>query len=251
MPFEIDYAGWQIAAILATYVIAAAVKGVTGLGFSTTCLPFLAFVVGLKDALALVIVPSVTSNLVVMYSAGRFGETLQRFWPMLLATLPGLGIGLWMLSSVDGTQAGAALGAILVLWCVFSLAKPSVMIPDGWIGPLAPVSGVLTGMVNGITGSQVFPMVPFLMMARLDRNLFVQAINCSFTMSSFVMVAGLLHLGLFTLDALVLSVLGCGLIVFGLRAGERVRAHLSPERFRVAVLMVLLAMGVSLLASLF
>ena len=94
----LDLHAWQITAILATYLFAATAKGVTGLGFSTTCLPILALLVGLKEALPLVLIPSICSNIVVMRQAGRFGETLRRFWPMLLALLPGLVLGLWTLA---------------------------------------------------------------------------------------------------------------------------------------------------------
>ncbi|MEL6618111.1 MAG: sulfite exporter TauE/SafE family protein [Pseudomonadota bacterium] len=244
---EFDYANWQVAAILGTYVFAALVKGVTGLGFSTTCLPFLAFVVGLKDALPLVIIPSVSSNLVVMYGAGRFAETVGRFWPMLLATVPGLILGLWALSRIDGAQAGGVLGAMLLLWCVFTLARPELRLAPRWERPLGPLSGFLTGTINGVTGSQVMPAVPYLMMLNLDRNLFIQAINCSFTLSSVVMAIGLNRLGLFTTQAAVLSVLGTAFIFIGLKAGEWVRHRMSPERFRLGVLLMLIAMGASLL----
>ncbi|MEX0340868.1 MAG: sulfite exporter TauE/SafE family protein [Arenibacterium sp.] len=243
--------GWGIGAVLATYLVAAAVKGMTGLGFSTTCLPFLAFIVGLKEALPLVIVPSVASNIVVMVGAGRFYETVIRFRMMLAMTAIGVMLGLWTLASVSGTEAGAALGVILLVWCLFSLLNPSLGVPAHWEKPLQPASGLLTGLVNGVTGSQVFPVVPFLMMLRLERNLFIQAVNCSFTLSSLIMMVGLSRLGLVTTDAIVLSAAGVLVIFFGLRAGERIRGHLSPERFRIAVLLVLMAMGVSLLASAF
>ena len=244
-----DYSGWQIAAILATYVFAATAKGVTGLGFSTTCLPFLTLIVGLKDALPLVIIPSVSSNLVVMYEARRFNETLHRFWPMLVATIPGLIFGLWTLSVIGGRQAGAVLGLMLLVWCVFSLATPNLRLAPKWERPLGPISGFLTGLVNGVTGSQVVPSVPYLMMLQLDRNLFIQAVNCSFTLSSIIMAIGLNHLGLFSMDALILSIAGVALIGFGLKAGARIRNHLSPDRFRIAVLVMLIAMAVSLLVQ--
>ena len=96
MSFE--YTAGQIAAIFAIFLLSATAKGVTGLGFSTMCLPFLAVTVGLKEALPLLIIPSIATNLVVMRGAGRFGETLKRFWPMLAATVPGLALGLWALA---------------------------------------------------------------------------------------------------------------------------------------------------------
>ncbi len=247
----LDYSGWQIVAILATYVFAATAKGITGLGFSTTSLPILAFIVGLKDALPLVIIPSVCSNLVVMRQAGRFGETVARFWPMLLATLPGLVLGLWALSVIDSTLAGGVLGAMLLLWCAFTLATPELTLPARLERPLGLISGFLTGTVNGITGSQVMPSVPYLMTLKLERNLFIQAVNCSFTMSSLVLALGLRQLGLFSVSDVLISGFGTVVIFIGLHIGERVRDRLSPERFRFAVLLMLIAMGISLLVQAF
>jgi len=241
-----ELALWQIIAIFATYVFAALAKGVTGLGFSTTCLPILALVVGLKDALPLVIIPSISSNLVVMREAGRFGETIARFWPMLLATAVGLAFGLWALSQIDSTLAGGVLGGMLLLWCGFTLTSPSVRLPEVMSRKWDLLSGGLTGIVNGVTGSQVMPLVPYLMMRHLERNLFIQAVNCSFTMSSLIMAFGLNRLGLFSFEALVISILGTGVIFWGLQLGVRVQKSLAPAKFRLGVLLMLMAMGVSL-----
>lgn len=245
----LDLSLWQLGAILATYMFAAGAKGITGLGFSTTCLPILALLVGLKDALPLVILPSICSNLIVMRQAGRFGDTVARFWPMLLALLPGLALGLWALSHLDGAQAGAALGLLLLIWCAFSAFKPDLSLPPRWERPIMPLSGLLTGLINGVTGSQVMPAVPVLMMLRLERNMFLQAVNCSFTLSSLVMAVGLGRLGLFSLTDALVSALGTGFVLFGLRLGARIRDRLSEDRFRIALLVMLGLMGLSLIAA--
>lgn len=247
----LDLSGLEIFAILAAYVFAAMIKGITGLGFSTTCLPILALSIGLKEALPLVIIPSVCSNLVVMRQVGRFHETLQRFWPMLLALLPGLALGLWLLSRIDGAQASAFLGGVLLVWCAFSVAKPDVRVSQAWAGALAPVSGCITGIVNGVTGSQVMPVVPFLMALHLERNLFIQAVNCSFTLSSFAMALGLRQLGLFSWDDLVISALGTCVVFFGLRVGSAIRHRMPETLFRSAIIAMLSLMGLSLLLPAF
>ena len=246
-----EYSAGQIAAIFAIFFISATAKGVTGLGFSTMCLPFLAVTVGLKEALPLLIIPSIATNLVVMCGVGRFGETLKRFWLMLAATLPGLVLGLWVLASVDGLLGGAVLGGVLIVWCLFAYTNPNLHLPDAWERPLGPVSGFLTGAVNGITGSQVMPAMPYLMALQLDRNLFIQAINCSFTLSSLVMAVGLKRMGLFTTDAMIVSVVGIVLAFTGVRLGERIRHRLSPDTFRLALLAILALMGASLVVRVF
>ncbi|MEM1300835.1 MAG: sulfite exporter TauE/SafE family protein [Pseudomonadota bacterium] len=233
--------------MFAVYLLAATAKGVTGLGFSTTCLPFLVMTVGLKEALPLLLIPSVASNLQVMYGAGGFRQTVARFWPMFLATIPGLLLGLWILGDADGAALGAILGAVLLAYVAFAYANPNVRLPDGWERPLQPASGVLTGLLNGLTGSQVMPSMPFLMALDLDRNMFVQAINCSFTLSSIIMAAGLVQLGLMTEGAVLVSAIGIIWATTGVRLGERIRHRLSPDQFRMAVLIMLAGMGVALI----
>jgi uncharacterized membrane protein YfcA len=241
------YEGWQIAVVLGVYLFAATAKGVTGLGFSTTCLPFLVLILGLKETLPLLIIPSLVTNIVVMAGAGRFRETCVRFWPMFLATIPGLLLGLWLLGQVNGRLAGAVLGLVLIAYCMFAFAKPEFRLPKGLERPLAPLSGVLTGVFNGLTGSQVMPILPYMIGLRLDRNVFLQATNISFTLSSLIMAVGLLKLGLMHWDALVLSTIGVLCATAGVRLGERIRHRLSPEQFRLMVLILLVAAGLSLI----
>lgn len=66
------------------FFIASFLKGLTGLGFSTLCLGFLVVFLDLKLAIPLVVLPSLSSNIMVMVEAGRFLEALKRFWPLYL-----------------------------------------------------------------------------------------------------------------------------------------------------------------------
>lgn len=235
--------------IAAAYFIAAFVKGATGLGFSTSALPVLALGLGLKGAMPLVIIPSVVSNLFIMKQAGHFREIVARFWPMFLATLPGLVIGLAILGSVDSHAAGAALGAVLVVYGVFTIGRPALTLSDQTARLLAPVSGLATGIINGITGSQVMPVLPFLLSLRLDPQRFVQAINISFTMSSLVMAVGLSRMGLMTWHSVWISLAGLIPVFCGIKAGSFVRARLNAEAFRKLVLIMLILFGITLIAK--
>ena len=204
---------------LLAYLIAGLVKGTTGLGFSTTCLPFLVFAVGMKEALPLVIVPSLVSNATVMRDAGHFRETVWRFRWLYLALLPGIAGGLWVLDWVDGLTASGALGAVLCIYSAYALFRPERHMPDHWERPLAAPVGLFTGFVNGITGTQVMPLLPYMLARPLDPNRLVQAINCSFTISSLAMAAGLTALSLFTLEQLALSAAGVPAAIGGVKLG--------------------------------
>ena len=176
-----------------------------------------------------------------------FLEAVLRFWPMLVATLPGLAVGLWVLTWIDGMLAGVVFGVVLLLWCAFSFAKPELHLAPKFERPLSPFSGFLTGIINGATDSQVMPVVPFMMSLKLGRDLFIQGINCSFTMSSLVMALGLAQLGFFSWEDILISSLGIALVFLGLRVGTTIRHLLSEKVFHNAILGMLTVMGISLI----
>lgn len=236
-----------LAIVGGAFFFAAFSKGITGLGFSTSCLPILALAIGLKATLPLLLVPSVASNVIVMIEAGHFRESLRRFWPLLLAAVPGVALGLALLTWLDQRHAGGSLGAVLFAYGVFALRTPDLRLPARLEKPLAPAAGFLTGLVNGLTGSQVMPVLPFMLALHMDRDRFVQAINCSFTFCSLAMAAGLSKIGLMTGEAALVSALGLVPVYAGVRLGSLVRRRLAPELFRKAVLFMLMAGGLLLM----
>jgi uncharacterized membrane protein YfcA len=95
------------------------------------------------------------------------------------------------------------------------------------------------------------PAVPFLMSLHLGRNAFIQAANCSFTMSSLIMMAGLGYLGLFTGTDVVISTAGVVCVFIGVKFGTAIRERLSESAFRNIILAMLTLMSISLLMSSF
>lgn len=242
-----SFSPMQLAIIAAAYFIAAVVKGVTGIGYSTTCLPILTLAIGLKEALPLVIIPSVTSNLAVMVGVGSFKATAVRFWPLLISAVTAVFFGIWTLNLINGANAAAVLGVVLIVYVVFALTNSNFRLREAKSRRFEPVVGAMTGFINGLTGSQVMPLVPYLLSLNLERSRFLQASNQSFTMSSVAMLVGLGTVGLLSLHAAVISLVGLVLVALGVPLGQRVSSRLSPDMFRKAVLIVLAALGFTLI----
>ncbi|MDH4050857.1 MAG: sulfite exporter TauE/SafE family protein [Rubrivivax sp.] len=237
----------QLAAIAAAYFIAALVKGVTGLGYSSTCLPILTLAFGLKEALPLVLIPSLASNLVVMATTGGFRASLQRFWPMVLSAAASVFAGLWALTKMESERAAAVLGVVLLIYVGFALSNTRFQLTGARTRKFEPVIGAATGFVNGLTGSQVMPLIPYLLSLGLARERFLQASNQSFTLSSAAMCIGLGAAGLMTAQAVAVSAAGLVLVALGVRIGQRLGGLLVPQAFRTAVLVVLAALGLGLI----
>lgn len=233
--------------LLIAAFVSAFLKGITGLGFSTVCLGLLASVVDIRLAIPAVLVPSLSSNVLVMVQARGFRTTFARFWPLYLAALPAIGVGLALLAVLDSTSARRVLGLVLFLYGLWALAERRFTVSaraERWLN--VPV-GIITGVVNGFTGSQVMPVLPYLLSLRLDSSAFVQAINISFTASSLVMMAGLAYMGLLDGPVLLSSTLAVIPVAIGITLGGRIRARLAEATFRRVVLILLVLLGVNLM----
>ncbi len=231
--------------------IAAFLKGITGLGFSTICLGMLANIIPLPVAIPMVIIPSLSSNVIVMVQAGHFRPTLFEFKWLYLATLPGLAIGLALLGSLPPVQTAAALGAVLIAYAIFALVHSEFRLSERVARYLQVPVGFTTGIVNGATGSQVMPVLPYLLSLSLSPDRLVQAINISFTASSLVMMAGLAHLGLLDTKILLASCLAIIPVYIGIKLGGALRRKLPEKGFRIAVLLLLIVFGLNLIRGFF
>lgn len=228
------------------FFIASFLKGLTGLGFSTLCLGFLAVFMDLKLAIPLVFLPSLCSNIMVMVEAGRFVEALKRFWPLFLSALPGLALGIWFLDASQSEAPKAILGVVMLLYGIWALQNGRRKLSEKKEKQLVLPVGILSGMVNGMTGSQIMPIMPYLLSLKMDRDLFVQTINCAFTFNTLIMIMGLGKLGLVTLPVLYLSAGGILLVALGIFLGGRIRKRVTEETYRKMVLILLIVLGVNL-----
>ena len=241
----------QLTLVSFGFLLAGVVKGATGLGYSTSALPVLTLAVGLHSAMPLVLLPSMASNLTVMVGAGHFRMTLRRFWLLYLALLPGLGLGLALLLVIDSDLAASVLGMVITAYCAFAFWQPALRLNERMEYALQIPVGLLNGLINGLTGSQILPLVPFMLSLRLDADRFVQAVNIGFTLSSMVMALGLSRAGLLNWDTFSISAAGIVPAILGSWIGGFLRRRLPEAEFRTLVLSVLTVLGAILVSRLF
>ncbi len=223
------------------------IKGATGLGYSSCALPFLVAAVGLKPAIMLVVVPAMISNIMVVYTTGHFRETFVRFLPLYISTLPGILVGIYVLAWVDQRPATMVLGVLVLVYSLFALVRPEMTLGQKLAQQLQVPVGIVNGFFTGLTGSQVLPLVPYMLALRLDPNRLVQAVNLAVTLASLFMTVGLMSTGLMTFPALTLSALAIAPAIAGIQIGTRARELIPADRFKQVVLITLAAMGAMLL----
>lgn len=228
-------------------LLAGIVKGATGLGYATCALPFLVVSLGLKPAMALVLVPAMATNVAVALSTGYLTETVQRFHRLYLAMVPGIAAGLTLLAWISAAVAVKVLGLLIVGYVVWTLARPRMHLSVTAASRLQLPVGFLNGVLTGLTGSQVMPLFPYMMALDLDASRMVQAINFAVLICSLALAAGLLAAGIMTPWLAGVSLVAVLPALTGVEIGQRLRSRIPAERFRVLVLAVLLLTGTSMI----
>ncbi len=240
-----------ILAIVGTFLIAGTIKGVIGLGLPTVSLALLTVTVGLPNAMALLLVPSLITNLWQAIVGGSGRAILRRLWPFLLMATVTVWFGSTALTRVDLSLLSALLGALLVVYSTVNLAGLRFTITtrqELWVGPLA---GLVNGILTGMTGSFVVPGVLFLQAIGLSRDMLIQAMGMLFTASTLALAVALQGNDLLTLELGTLSAAALLPAIIGMVLGQWIRQRLSEQLFRRVFFISLLMLGAYIIASAF
>ncbi|AVJ29649.1 sulfite exporter TauE/SafE family protein [Achromobacter spanius] len=232
-----------LAAVVAVFILAGVVKGVVGLGLPTISMALLALVMAPAQAAALLIVPSLITNLWQALPWVTMRAVLRRIAGMQAGVCVGTVAGALWLGPPSGEWAGICLGLALVAYAAWGLfGTPPTVLPrhEPWVGIAV---GTVTGVITAATGVFVIPAVPYLQALKLDKDALIQAMGISFTVSTVALAAGLWLNGGYTAGAASASLLMLLPALAGMALGQRLRNRLSPRTFKLCFMISLALLG--------
>ena len=231
------------ALIAAVFVLGGFVKGVVGLGLPTITMGLLSLAMGPAQAAALLVVPSLVTNLWQIGGPG-FIALLRRLATLLVGVCAGVAAGSGWLGG--GGAASLALGVALVVYAALGLLHWRLHVRPAHEAWLAPLVGVATGLVTAATGVFVIPAVPYLQALGLEKNELVRALGLSFLVSTLALTASLGVGGALHGPALLGSALAVAPALLGMGAGQWLRARVQAETFKTMFFAGLLLLGLYL-----
>ncbi|WP_428658482.1 sulfite exporter TauE/SafE family protein [Reyranella sp.] len=232
----------------ATFLLAGLVKGVIGMGLPTVAMGLLALALPPAEAAAILVVPSMVTNVWQLMAGSRFAALARRLWPMMAAVLLGTIAGAGVLAGNVAGLAKIGLGIALIVYAVVGLAGIRLSVAarhEGWLGPLV---GAATGLVTGATGVFVIPAVPYLQAIGLEKDELIQALGLSFTVSTVALAVGLLRVDAWQMSSVWLSLLALVPALVGMQVGQWLRQRISAATFRRVFFAGLLLLGATLVA---
>lgn len=233
--------------IAAAFAVAGLVKGVVGMGLPTVAIGLLSLAMPPAAAAALLIAPSLATNVWQTIDGPCLVALLKRLATLLLALVVGTLLSIGVLTGASAGMASAALGAVLVVYGVIGLAGVKWRVPIGAQPLASPLVGLLTGLITGATGIFVFPLVPYLNSLDLSKDELIQALGLSFTVATIGLAAALGFSG----GLLGLSGTGSAVAVaaalIGMWAGQRLRHRIDAATFRRWFFIGLVGLGLYML----
>ena len=229
--------------IAAVFVLGGFVKGVVGLGLPTITMGLLSIAMPPAQAAALLVVPSLVTNLWQIGGPGFF-VLLRRLAPLLVGVCAGVALGAGWLSGAAWASFG--LGLALVAYAGLGLLHWRLQVRpafEPWLGPLV---GVATGLVTAATGVFVIPAVPYLQALGLEKDELVRALGLAFLVATIALGASLGVDGALQGAALLGSVVVVAPALLGMGAGQWLRGRVKPETFKTIFFAGLLLLGIYL-----
>lgn len=234
---------------LAVFFFAGIVKGLVGLGLPTITLAATSLVLPLSDTIALISLPTIVTNTWQAMVGGQFKNIVRRQWPLMLPLMIVLYSTVWLVGQKAPQWAFLVLAGVLVVYSGLGLLRIRLHIHADLEKPLAPVIGVISGVVAGLVGVPVVPLMPYLQGLDVKPAELVQTLGVVLFATSLVLTASLLQFGLLDRVHAIVSAVAIVPAVAGQWLGTQVRLRMSIDQFRLAVFWALLATGLYTFAS--
>ena len=222
------------------------VKGATGMGFTLMATPMLTLLLDIRTTIVVLMLPGVLMDLGQVFRGGVPSAILRRFSSMFLFALAGVFLGTWELTQLPLWLLNFILGTVVIMFAGAGLCSFTLVTPPRAERLMSPVMGFTGGFLLGLTNTMGPVMAVYLHGLRLDKADFVKAISAAFIMAKFWQVVALSTWGLFTVEAVKLSLFVTAVILLSFYLGLKAQDRIRQQTFNRAILVLLIFTGAML-----
>jgi uncharacterized membrane protein YfcA len=236
----------SLALIAAVFLFAGFIKGTLGLGLPTVAMGFLAVTMPPGQAIAIVIVPAIVTNIWQTFIGGYLRDILRRLWPLMAGTVIGIWLNSGLLTGPYASYGKVFLGVMLVVYAFVGLSKFNFKVAprdEKWIGGIV---GLVTGVISAATGVQVIPSMPFMQAIGMEKDELVQALGVFFTVATVALAFNITAAGLLTAATALPGAVAMAASFAGMFIGQALRSRMHPEVFRRWFLIAMIFLGLYL-----
>lgn len=229
--------------IASAFLLAGFVKGVIGLGLPTVSMGLLALTMAPGQAIAIVIIPAIVTNIWQTFIGPYLRDIMRRLWPLMVGTVIGIWLNGGLLTGPYAAYGTVILGVLLVIYAIVGLSKFNFKVArrdEKWIGGIV---GVATGVISAATGVQVIPSMPFMQAIGMEKDELVQALGVFFTVATVALAFNITAAGLLTAATALPGAVAMVASFAGMFIGQAVRTRMQPDLFRRWFLIAMICLG--------
>ena len=232
-------------AVLAIIFLSTLVRAVFGFGNALVAMPLLAMTsIGMKTATPLIALIASLLALAILIEDWRTID-FRSTWRLLVATLPGIPLGLLLLKGPYENAGKIILALIIIGFSSYSLFKPRLLTLKGeWA---AYPFGFLAGILGGAYNSNGPPIAIYGVLRRWPPDRFRATLQGYFFPSSLIIIAGHGLGGLWTPAVGGYFLLALPLLPLTIWIGRRLNRAIPPGRFDRFIHLLLVLVGAILL----
>ena len=237
--------------ITGAVVFAGLVHGMLGLGFPMIATPLIAMVSDVLSAMLIVLVPTLTVNLISIAKGGKWRESIGRHWPLAVYCAVGSMVGTRLLLLTDPHPYKLVLAAVIL----FYLNIQRIGLRMEWVRQRPAAAYAFFGLCGGLLAGTVNVTVPalivFALEARLKPTVTVQVFNFCFLAAKSTQAAVFTHAGVITGGIIAATAPFAAVTAVGLGIGMALRSRVDAERYRIWLRWILFLISLLLLLQFF
>ena len=219
------------------------IKGVIGLGLPLVSVPLLTYLLPVPVAISVLAAPVMVANCYQAMRGGLLVPVLRRIWPLLVAMVIGVLLGAQLLISLNEKALYLILGAMVVILGLVYLFGANLTVSPRYERKAGVTIGFGAGLLGGVSSFLGPPVVLYLVALQLAKEHFIVALAAVFFLASLPLYGTLAVGGVMGMPELLLSLYAIFPVMLGVFAGQQLRRVLPQERFRQAVLVMLVLIG--------
>lgn len=240
---------WLAVVVLIAIAIGSLIKGMTGLGLPLIAVPAIASFTSVEEAVVLMIIPVLGSNLWLVVSHRRFARLLKAHWPFLIAGFIGGIAGTFLLVAIDDRWLKLILAGWLALYLLQYGFGDALSFVFRARGAASVLIGLAAGTIQGASGVSAHIVAPYFHGRQTEPAAYAFLIAAAFLTFGSAQLAAASGSQLFDAGRLILALLALLPTLFFTQIGIRWAGRVSDDVFRRVILALFILMEIKLLAD--
>ena len=231
-------------------LLAGLLQGALGFGFPFVATPLVAMVTDMRTAIIVVLLPTLATICVALFTSGPLRATIARFWMMPLYMILGAAAGTWVFVSAPDAPYTLVLALLTLIYLNLDrVGRTEWLLVRRHERVFAPLSGITAGVFEGTANVAGPPLIIFYLALGITPAMLVQGLNICFLVGKTTQFTVLATLGGVGMGEWLATLPFVAIGIAGSLIGVRIRNRIDAAAFRVWVKRALFVIALGLLAQ--